>query len=183
MRVMVSAALWGDGERSDNFGTRLWNEKTRVLCQFLPCTSQGFGCTELPRWAHFHAGQRPYSYSSKSHGMVQGKRYKRHRLAPSPDLNTIEHAWKQLKHTCSKMFPEHWKSDGTSKEDPTAMEEALKETWGTIPVSFFEELIECLERRIAMCIAANEWRTKYWILRFVSWLAHFVREALTILLH
>ena len=83
----------------------------------------------------------------------------------SPDLNPIEHAWKRLKDTCSKMFPELWKSDRKSdrksEEDRIAMEEALKEAWATIPVAFFEELVESMERRVAACIAADGWHTKY----------------------
>ena len=42
-----------------------------------------------------------------------------------------------------------------------AMEEALKEACATIPVSFFEELIESMPRRIQACIDANGWHTKY----------------------
>ena len=41
------------------------------------------------------------------------------------------------------------------------MEEALKEAWATIPISFFEELIESMPRRIQACIDANGWHTKY----------------------
>ncbi|KAG4426883.1 hypothetical protein IFR05_017634, partial [Cadophora sp. M221] len=37
------------------------------------------------------------------------------------------------------------------EDDRTVMEEALKQAWGTIPVSFFEELIESMERRVAAC--------------------------------
>ena len=59
------------------------------------------------------------------------------------------------------MFPDLWKSSGKSEEDRTAMEEALKEAWATIPVSFFEELIESMPRRIQACIDANGWHTKY----------------------
>ena len=42
------------------------------------------------------------------------------------------------------------------------MEEALKEAWATIPVSFFlEELVESMERKVKACIDAKEWHTKY----------------------
>ena len=79
----------------------------------------------------------------------------------SPDLNLIEHAWKQLKDTASRMFPELWQSNGKSEEDRTAMEEALKEAWATIPVSFFENLVESIKRRVQACIDADGWHTKY----------------------
>ena len=79
----------------------------------------------------------------------------------SPDLNPIEYTWKRLKDTVSRMFPELWQSNGKSEEDRTAMEEALKEAWATIPVSFFENLVESMERRVQACIDANGWHTKY----------------------
>ena len=59
------------------------------------------------------------------------------------------------------MFPDLWKSNGKSEEDRIVIEEALKEAWATIPVSFFEELIESIPRRIQVCIDANRWHTKY----------------------
>ena len=59
------------------------------------------------------------------------------------------------------MFPELWKSNRKSEEDRTAIEEALKEAWATIPVSFFKDLVESMERRVKACIDANGWHTKY----------------------
>jgi hypothetical protein len=59
------------------------------------------------------------------------------------------------------MFPELWKLNGKSEEDRTTMEEALKEAWATIPVGFFEELVESMERRVQACINADGWHTKY----------------------
>ena len=41
------------------------------------------------------------------------------------------------------------------------MEEALKEAWATIPVSFFKDLVESIERRVQVCINADSWHTKY----------------------
>jgi hypothetical protein len=41
------------------------------------------------------------------------------------------------------------------------MEEALKKAWLMIPTSFFENLIESMERRIEACIKADGWHTKY----------------------
>ena len=59
------------------------------------------------------------------------------------------------------MFPELWESNERSEEDRTAIEEALKQAWATIPVSFFEDLVESMERRVQVCIDANGWHTKY----------------------
>ena len=41
------------------------------------------------------------------------------------------------------------------------MEEALKEAWATISISFFEELVESIERRAKACINAKGWQTKH----------------------
>jgi hypothetical protein len=46
------------------------------------------------------------------------------------------------------MFPDLWNSNGKSEEDHTAIEEALKEAWAMILVSFFEELVESIEKRV-----------------------------------
>ena len=59
------------------------------------------------------------------------------------------------------MFPELWYSKGKSEEDRTTMEEALKEAWATIPISFFKNLIESIERRVQAYIDVDSWYTKY----------------------
>jgi hypothetical protein len=59
------------------------------------------------------------------------------------------------------MFPDLWQSNGKSENDRTAMEEALKEAWATIPVSLFEELVGSIEKRVAAYIKAKGWHTKY----------------------
>ena len=79
----------------------------------------------------------------------------------SLDLNPIEHTWKRLKDTASRMFPKLWQSNGKSEEDRTAIEEALKEAWAMIPISFFENLVESIERRVQAYIDTNSWHTKY----------------------
>jgi transposase len=66
----------------------------------------------------------------------------------SPGLNPIEHAWKALKEKVMEMFPEVWDGKGDTEEKLKAMEEALKEAWKAIPVSFFESLIESMPRRV-----------------------------------
>ena len=92
-------------------------------------------------------------YLAEDHGQ--------NRYTYSPDLSPIEYTWKRLKDTAAKIFPDLWKSNEKSEEDRTVMEEALKEAWATIPVSFFEELIESIPRRIQARIDANGWYTKY----------------------
>ena len=46
------------------------------------------------------------------------------------------------------MFPDLWNSNRRSEEDCIAIEEALKEAWATILVSFFEGLVESIEKRV-----------------------------------
>ena len=79
----------------------------------------------------------------------------------SPDLNPIEHAWKKLKEVVMEYFPEVWDAKGESEEELHKMEEALKQAWLMIPTSFFESLIESMERRIKTVITADGWHTKY----------------------
>ena len=79
----------------------------------------------------------------------------------SPDLSPIEHAWKRLKDTASRMFPELWQSNRKSEKDRTAIEEALKEAWANIPVRLFEESVKSMKRKVKACIDAKGWHTKY----------------------
>jgi hypothetical protein len=59
------------------------------------------------------------------------------------------------------MFPEFWNISGESEADIKAMEEALCAAWETLPDSLFESLIESMPSRIATCIEADGWHTKY----------------------
>ena len=79
----------------------------------------------------------------------------------SPDLNPIEHAWKALKEQVHQMYPDLWNAKGESEEDILAMEDALKAAWDALPVELFEKLVGSMPARIAACIAANGWHTKY----------------------
>ena len=164
MSIMVSAAFWGEGERSDLL----------ILERDFESKKHGYSANSyldileqlvLPNYtndlifmqdnASIHTARKVKAWFIE-HGInvTDWPPY-------SPDLNPIEHAWKRLKDTASKMFPDLWKSKGESEADRTAMEEALKEAWATIPVSFFEELVESMPRRIQACIDADGWHTKY----------------------
>jgi transposase len=164
MRVMVSAAFWGDGERSDLL----------ILERDFESKKQGYSANSylalledlvLPNYTDdliFMQDNAPIHTAKKVTKWFEEMGIRVTDWPPySPDLNPIEHTWKRLKDTASKMFPELWKSNGQSEDDRTALEDALKEAWGTIPVSFFEELVESMERRVAACIAADGWHTKY----------------------
>lgn len=79
----------------------------------------------------------------------------------SPDLNPIENLWHAMKCLALKMFPEIMNGGGKSEEDIKKVEECLKATWEALDESLFEELIESMPRRIADCITAKGWHTKY----------------------
>ena len=158
MRVMVSAAFWGDGQRSDllilerDFESKKHGysansylallEDLVVLNYtddliFIQDNTLIYTTRKVKKW-----------FEERGIRVIDWPPY-------SPDLNLIEYTWKRLKDTVSQMFPELWYSKGKSEEDRTTMEEALKEAWATIPVSFFENLIESIERRVQACIDAD----------------------------
>jgi transposase len=80
--------------------------------------------------------------------------------AVSPDLNPIEHVWWHLKKGVLEAHPE-LENIGATEEAIQALGRALVEVWGTLPDSLFESLIESMPRRVAACIAADGWHTKY----------------------
>jgi transposase len=164
MRVMVSAAFWGEGERSDLL----------ILERDFESKKHGYSANSylalleelvVPNYTDdliFMQDNAPIHTAKKVTKWFEERGIRVTDWPPySPDLNPIEHAWKRLKDTASRMFPELWKSNRKSEEDRTLMEEALKEAWATIPVSFFEELVESMERRVKACIDAKGWHTKY----------------------
>lgn len=78
----------------------------------------------------------------------------------SPDLNPIEHVWWHLKKKVLDMHPE-LQFMGAGEEAMAALESALREAWTALPDSLFESLIQSMPRRVAACIAADGWHTKY----------------------
>jgi hypothetical protein len=60
-----------------------------------------------------------------------------------------------------EFFPEVWDAKGELEEELGRMEEALNAVWLIIPTSFFESLIESMERRIEAVIKADSWHTRY----------------------
>ena len=158
MSIMVSAAFWGYGERSDllilerDFDSKKNGYSANsylALLEELVVPNYTDGLIFMQDNAPIHTAKKVKEwFEERGINVTDWPPY-------SPDLNPIEYAWKRLKDTAAKMFPDLWKSSGKSEEDRTAMEEALKEAWATIPVSFFEELIKSIPRRIQACIDAN----------------------------
>jgi transposase len=164
MSIMVSAAFWGNAERSDllilerDFESKKHGYSANsyiAILEQLVIPNYTEGLIFMQDNASIHTAQKVTEWFA-NHGIrvTDWPPY-------SPDLNPIEHAWKRLKDTTSKMFPELWASDCESEEARTAMEQALKEAWATIPALFFEQLVESMERRVQACIDAEGWHTKY----------------------
>ena len=164
MSIIVSAAFWRDGQRSDllilerDFESKKNRYSTNsylALLEELVVLNYTDDLIFMQDNALIHTANKVKEwFMERGINVTDWPPY-------SPDLNPIEHAWKRLKDTVVKMFPDLWKSNRKSEEDRTVIEEALKEAWATIPVSFFEELIESMPRRIQVCIDANGWHTKY----------------------
>ena len=71
----------------------------------------------------------------------------------SPDLNPIEHLWKELEMRIRKR-PDKFKNKNE-------LEVALQEEWVNILENVLIDLIESMLRRIQACIENNGWPTKY----------------------
>lgn len=74
-------------------------------------------------------------------------------ISQSPDMNPIENAWKYLKNRLVEHTPK-----------PSNLEEVfeiIKEEWSKIPLSFFQNLIEGMPRRVQALYAARGRHTKY----------------------
>jgi hypothetical protein len=80
--------------------------------------------------------------------------------AHSPDLNPIEHIWKQLKLNIRKMFP-HLDLLKNNKVDTAKLIKCIKLAWAAITIDQINALIDSLPRRLDACIRAQGWYTKY----------------------
>ena len=73
------------------------------------------------------------------------------RPSQSPDLNPIEHLWKDLKVAVHRRFPSNF----------TELERMCKEEWEKLPKSRCAKLVTSYTRRLEAVIAANGASTKY----------------------
>lgn len=164
IRVMVWACFWGTGRKCPlyimdrDFELKKYGYSARsyleVLEANLPYIYED-GMVFMHDNASIHTAHAVRNWFNE-HGIIVTD------WPPySPDLNPIEHAWKKLKETVYKLYPELSNSTGESEADLVALEEALKHAWEEIPPSFFESLVESMPRRVAACIEANGWHTKY----------------------
>jgi hypothetical protein len=79
----------------------------------------------------------------------------------SPDLNPIEHIWWHLKTRVCEMFPDVAADKSESEHSRQRLESCLQAAWDTLDKEIFDKLYESMPRRIAACIKADGWHTKY----------------------
>ena len=164
MRVIVSVAFWGNGQRSNLLILErdFESKKHRYSANSYLALLEDLVVPNYTNDLIFIQDNAPVHIAKKVKEQFEERGIRVTDQPPySPDLNPIKYAWKRLKDTASRMFPELWKSNRESEEDRTIIEEALKEAQATIPVSFFEDLVESIERRVQACIDADSWHTKY----------------------
>ena len=79
----------------------------------------------------------------------------------SLDLNLIEHVQQYLKKKVLEMHLELELATSNSEQDIEALEIALIQAWNALPDSLFESLVQSMEKRVAACLKARGWHTKY----------------------
>ena len=60
------------------------------------------------------------------------------------------------------MFPDVAADKSDSEHARQRLESCLQAAWDTLDKEIFDSLYQSMPRRIAACIAANGWHTKYW---------------------
>jgi Transposase/DDE superfamily endonuclease len=79
----------------------------------------------------------------------------------SPDLNPIEHIWWHLKARVYEMFPDVAADKSETEYARQRLESCLQAAWDTLDKGLFDNLYQSMPRRIAACIEAGGWHTKY----------------------
>ena len=76
----------------------------------------------------------------------------------SPDLNPIEHLWYRLKQKVYEVRPDIEQFGGGADRVRDALSDALERVWYLIEEDL---LVESTPWRVAACIKAEGWYTKY----------------------
>jgi transposase len=71
--------------------------------------------------------------------------------ANSPDLNPIENVWRLLKYRVGRRFP----------KNEVDCRQYIEEEWDILTVDDFKHYIESMPERVAACILAKGWHTKW----------------------
>ena len=78
----------------------------------------------------------------------------------SPDLNPIEHIQWHLKKKVIELHPE-LEGSGRGEDAIEALQNALIKAQDTLPNSLFEQVADSMPYRVAACIKAKGYHTKY----------------------
>ena len=164
IRVMVWAAFWDDGRTGAYLMDRDFESKKHrysansyleVLDSEVASNYPGPGYIFMQDNASIHTAKKVKEWFRIQHiNTFWWPPY-------SPDLNPIEHAWWELKKRLYKMFPDIANCMGKSEADIERLGSAIQAAWDTIPKEFFDKLYQSMPHRVAACIKAKGWHTKY----------------------
>ena len=78
----------------------------------------------------------------------------------SPDLNAIEHVWKQMKEILHKEYG-HLINLNNNEHDYAIAEAAIQDAWDKVPQLLIDNLVDSMPRRLLAVRRACGWYTKY----------------------
>jgi len=79
----------------------------------------------------------------------------------SPDLNSIEHVWVEIKKRLQTQYPDIASTPGGPQKVKEKLAETLPLVWETIPSEFFEQLWRSMPDQVQAVITAKGWYTRY----------------------
>ena len=79
----------------------------------------------------------------------------------SPDMNPIEHVWRELKAKLHTQFPDTYAISGRPKHVQEVLSERLKVVWSELQDDVFERLILSMQARVKALYNAHGWYTAY----------------------
>ncbi|KPA35671.1 transposase [Fusarium langsethiae] len=162
LSIMVWGAIWRGG-KSDiivMIRDQTARRKGYTPASYIQALEEGL----LPIWTGFRHFQqdnaRIYTSEATTNWLLENGISWIDWPAHSPDLNPIEHIWKQLKLNIRKMFP-HLNLLKNNEVDKAKLIECIKLAWAAITSEQINRLIDSLPRRLDACIRARGWYTKY----------------------
>lgn len=170
MKTMVLAAFWDNGRTSLYIMDRDFESKKHgysansyleVLDAEVEPTFDSFK-KEKPAYTFMHDNASIHTAGKvKQWFEDRGIVYITDWPAYSPDLNPIEHIWWHLKVKVCEMFPEVAADRSESEYSRQRLESCLQAAFDCLDKKLFDVLYKSMRDRIAACIAAKGWHTKY----------------------
>ncbi|KAG7404524.1 Transposable element Tc1 transposase [Fusarium oxysporum f. sp. raphani] len=162
LSIMVWGAIWRGGKSDIVVMIRDQTARRRGYTSqsYQEALSEGL----LPIWTGFRQFQqdnaRIHTSESTTNWLLEHGISWIDWPAHSPDLNPIEHIWKQLKLNIRKMFPQI-ELLKNNEVDRAKLIKCIKLAWAGITPEQINVLINSLPRRLDACIRAKGWYTKY----------------------